>query len=169
MLIKRSAAADEGRFLEFWNRALDVQRASGIPLWPEFPADLIRGEIRDGRHFSAFDRDERLVGCLSLTLADPVIWATEEKGDAVYIHRMCVNPEAKGKGFARHVLSWACGYAAAIGRKYVRMDTWRDNARLVDYYASCGFRRIGDRHVRGDDSLPAHYAEIDLALFQNEI
>jgi ribosomal protein S18 acetylase RimI-like enzyme len=169
MLIKRSAASDEGRFLEFWNRALAAQRASGFPLWPEFPAEMTRREIRDGGHFSAHDPNGLLVGYFSLAMTDPVIWAAEERGDAVYIHRMCVNPEAKGNHFARHVLSWACGYAARAGRQYVRMDTWRDNPRLVEYYASCGFRRFADRHVRGDHRLPAHYADIHLTLFQNEL
>jgi ribosomal protein S18 acetylase RimI-like enzyme len=169
MMIKRSSIADERRFQGFWRSALAAQRAGGIPLWPDYLAELIRSEIQAGLHFSAYDADERLVGYFSLALADPLIWAQEEKGDALYIHRMCVNPEAKGQRFARHVLSWACGYASGAGRKHVRMDTWRDNARLIDYYVACGFRRVEDRHINGDHRLPAHYADIDLALFQNEL
>jgi ribosomal protein S18 acetylase RimI-like enzyme len=169
MIFKRSVAADEGRFREYWTRALDDQKKSGLPLWPDYPAKLIREEIGAGLHFSAYDEEGKPAGCFSLALADPLIWAEEEKGDAVYIHRTCVNPAAKGNRFARHVLSWACGYAAAAGRKHVRMDTWRDNPRLIDYYASCGFKRFGERHVRGDERLPAHYADIHLALFQNEL
>ena len=169
MIIARSAAADEERFREFWNQALAKQRSSGIPLWPEYPAALIREEIQAGLHFSAHGSDGALAGCFSLALADPLIWAREEKGDAVYIHRMCVNPAAKGNHLASNVLSWAYGYAARAGRKYVRMDTWRDNRRLIDYYVSCGYRLVGERHIVGDERLPSHYADIDLALFQNEL
>jgi GNAT superfamily N-acetyltransferase len=169
MTIKRSSAADEPRFLEFWNRALAGQRASRLPLWPGYPAERIRAEIRAGLHYSSYGPDGRLDGYFSLALDDPLIWGEEERGDAVYIHRMCVNPAAKGGRFAARVLAWACGYAAGAGRKHVRMDTWRDNPRLIDYYVSCGYRRAGDRHVKGDHRLPAHYADIRLALFQNEI
>jgi ribosomal protein S18 acetylase RimI-like enzyme len=82
---------------------------------------------------------------------------------------MCVDPSAKGKRFAAYVLSWACGYAAAAGKKYVRMDTWKENPGLIDYYISCGFRRTGSRQLRAVPNLPPHYSHLHLALFQNEI
>jgi GNAT superfamily N-acetyltransferase len=168
MIIVRSSAGDEPRFREFWDAALAKQKASGIPLWPNYPANLIGEELSAGLHYSVFDSSKTLAGCFSLALADPLIWS-EEKGDAIYIHRMCVNPSSRGHGLAGHVLSWAYGFAAGAGRRYVRMDTWRDNKRLVDYYGTCGFRLIGERHIRGDHRLPAHYADIHLALFENDL
>ncbi len=169
MIIARSSEVDEKRFRELWNHARAKQKESGIPPWPAYPAELIQTELRNGLHFSARGSDGQLAGCFSLALADPLIWAQEEKGDAVYIHRMCAYPAAKGNNLAAHVLSWAYGYAAGAGRKYVRMDTWRDNQRLIGYYVSCGYRHIGERHIIGDERLPAHYADIHLALFQNEL
>lgn len=169
MRIKTSNLSDEACFLAFWNAALVYQRENKLPLWPDYPATKIREEVQHGLHFSVFNPNDDLVGYFSVVLSDPVIWAGDEKGDAIYIHRMCVNPAVKGGRLAQYVLAWACGYAAAKKRKYVRMDTWGDNLRLVDYYTSCGFRHIRTRNLGDVPELPPHYNNAVLALFQNEI
>ena len=71
----------------------------------------------------------------------------KEKGDAIYLHRICVNPERKGNNLTSHILSWAYGYALGTDRRFIRMDTWGDNQRLVNYYVSCGFQHVGNRRL----------------------
>jgi hypothetical protein len=43
------------------------------------------------------------------------------------------------------------------------------NRRLVDYYISCGFKHIRNRHLGDVPELPTHYSNIELAMFQNDI
>jgi hypothetical protein len=80
---------------------------------------------------------------------------------------MCVNPLRKGSNLAQSVLAWSHGYASSLGRKFIRMDTWADNQRLVSYYVGCGFHYIGDRKLGDVVGLPPHYSNTRLALFQN--
>ena len=145
------------------------QRDNNLPLWPDYPAEKIREEIQNGLHLSAYNPNDILVGYFSVALTDPLIWGEDEKGDAIYIHRMCVNPAAKGGRLAQVVLAWACGYATAMKRIYVRMDSWGDNRRLVDYYTSCGFKYIRTRHLGDVPELPSNYSNSKLAMFQNDI
>jgi GNAT superfamily N-acetyltransferase len=170
MKISRSLPSDEPKFREFWGAAIAYQKANHLQLWPPYLEDRIGAEIRAGLHFSAFLPDDTLAGFFSLTMSDPLIWNQKEKGDAIYIHRMCVNPALKGQRLAAWVLAWAYGYAAGNGRRFIRMDTWADNPRLVDYYVACGFRLAGEHQIVGSvPGLPPHYKDVKLTLFENVV
>lgn len=153
----------------YWDSARSYQMERGLPSWGEFPADLIAWEISQELHFTAYDYDSECIGYFSLATSDPEIWGEHEKGDAIYIHRMCVNPAKRGKSFTAHVLSWARGYGIASHRKFVRMDTWAANEPLVEYYKSCGFKHVRDKQLGSMPKLLGHYDNIVLALFQNEL
>ena len=169
MEIRPSSSSHAQEFRRFWEAALEYQRSSGLPLWPPFPTELIDSEVRDGLHFSAFTPDGRMAGFFSLILSDPLIWEEQEKGDAIYIHRMCVNPACKGQRLAASVLAWAYGYAASLGRRFVRMDTWADNEKLMTYYTACGFRVAKIRKIGIIPGLSPHYYHNNLAMFENEV
>lgn len=169
MHIFHSKLVDIDVFRDFWNAALSYQRQNKLPLWPSFPKWNIEQEIQSGLHFSVRSVDGALTGYFSLALSDHVIWESKECGDAIYIHRMCVNPDRKGGNLTSSVLAWANEYASGLGRKFVRMDTWADNERLVDYYIKRGFRYIGIRQMGDAPELPLHYSFTRLALFENQI
>lgn len=167
MKVRPSTRSDIATFKDFWDSAVDYQKAEGLPLWPCFPQRMIEDEIGNGLHFSVDFPDGGLAGYFSMALRDELIWGDEERGDAIYIHRMCVNPARKGSNLSRLVLAWALGHVPRLGRRFVRMDTWGDNKRLVDYYVACGFCHIGDRQLDEAPLLPSHYKNTRLALFQN--
>jgi GNAT superfamily N-acetyltransferase len=169
MKIVDSVSSSEIEFREFWNAALAFQNAAGLPLWPSYPAETIETEIRLGLHFSVFLPDNILAGFFSLALTDELIWEEQERGNAIYIHRMCANPMCKGKNLAASILAWAYGFAADAGRKFIRMDTWADNPRLLNYYIACGFRHIRNRQLGIVPGLLPHYENINLALFENKV
>jgi GNAT superfamily N-acetyltransferase len=169
MQIQRSKLSTDGNFRNFWNAALCYQKLKQLPLWPSYPEEKIKKEIQTGLHFSAFLPDGVLAGYFSFALSDELIWGEKERGDAIYIHRMCVNPDRKGNNLTASVLSWACGYALGAGRKLVRMDTWGDNLQLVNYYITRGFRHIGNRRLGAVPDLPPHYSNANLALFENTV
>lgn len=167
MKFRTSTSADVPAFRRFWESAVSYQQARQLPLWPPFPVEQIESEIQAGLHFSSDFADGAMAGYFSVALSDEIIWAGRERGDAIYIHRMCVNPMRKGSNLTPAVLAWAKGYALSLGRTFVRMDTWADNEKLVEYYIKCGFRYVGDRQLSSAPGLPAHYSHTRLALFQN--
>lgn len=168
MKIVRSTSSSANEFGDFWNAALEYQKAEGFPLWPPYPAEKIGAEIQSGLHFSVFLPDGVLAGFFSLALSDELIWLEKERGDAIYIHRMCRNPLRKGNNLAASILIWAYGFVAGAGRKFIRMDTWADNPRILNYYITCGFRHIGNRQLGIIPGLLPHYKNLNLALFENK-
>lgn len=167
MKIYLRSQSDVMKFRGFWMSAISYQRAGNFPLWPSYPESQISEEIESSRHFSAYLEDGDLAGYFSIALTDSLIWGDKEQGSAIYIHRMCVNPNRKGSNFTSEVLFWAYQHAFSLGRNFVRMDTWGDNKRLVEYYIRCGFRYIGDRRLGIVPELPPHYSNTNLALFEN--
>ncbi len=169
LTIRPSVISAEPEFTKFWDAALAFQQSRQLPVWPAYPRELILEEIAAGRHFSAVLADETLAGYFSITLSDPFIWAGKEKGDAVYIHRICVNPDCRGNNLASAALVQANNFAVEKGRDRVRMDTWGDNQRLIDYYCACGFRYIGSQRLKASPNLAPHYHNANVAYFENEV
>lgn len=169
MKIHRSNRRDIHAFHGFWNTAIDYQKERGLPLWPPFSEESMMQEIRSGFHFSARFPDGILAGYFSVALSDRLIWGAKEQNDAIYIHRMCVNPDRKGSHLTSFVLAWANGYASSLGKRFIRMDTWADNKQLADYYIECGFHYIDNRMLGDVPELPAHYSHTNLALFENVV
>jgi GNAT superfamily N-acetyltransferase len=149
--------------------ALTYQKSKHLPLWPSYPEQRIKDEIHAGLHFSVVMPDDVLAGYFSIALSDELIWGEKERGDAIYIHRIGVSPDRKGNNLTTHILSWAYGYALVAGQKFIRMDTWGDNQRLVSYYVACGFQHVGNRQLGSVPDLPPHYSNANLALFENVV
>ena len=61
--------------------------------------------------------------------------------DCVYVEALYVPRDERGRGYARRLLSAACGYAASLGRSIVRTDTWSDDRTAVHPLLACGFVR----------------------------
>ena len=154
-------------FRRLWDAAAVFQASLQAPAWNAFPEAIIAADIADGRHFMAHADDGACGGYFSIVWRDEAIWLERDRDDAIIIHRMCGNPAVRGGRFAPLVFEWALTYAAAVGRSFVRMDTWAENGRLIAYYERCGFTRVGTRTIGDEPRLPPHYQGISLALFEN--
>ncbi|WP_392965462.1 hypothetical protein [Streptomyces sp. LN245] len=60
---------------------------------------------------------------------------------ALCVHRMAVSRGAAG-GIGATILDWAGGHAAAQGKKWLRLDAWKDNEGLHRYYKAVGFTLV---------------------------
>ncbi|MGB3064153.1 GNAT family N-acetyltransferase [Sphingobacterium thalpophilum] len=108
--------------------------------------------------------------CLfSVQYADPHIWKEREQGDALYLHRIVVNPKFKGQKQFEKVLHWAREHAQESGFKFIRMDTWADNDRIINYYKSFGFEFIGNHTTGNEAELPIQNRNLKVALLQLEL
>jgi hypothetical protein len=87
----------------------------------------------------------------------------------MYIHRIVTNPEFHGRRYVPIITGWAVNHAREKDLRFVRMDTWGDNQKLIDYYQSCGFKFLGLTTPAESPTMPAHYRGIDLSLFEIDI
>lgn len=116
-----------------------------------------RGEI-----YVVVDNDGRIVGSFALdSYADPDFWSsTDHPDDALYLHRMVRDRSINNHSIGDVILDYASRQAAQQGKHWLRLDAWRTNTGLHDYY-----KRHGFEHVRSID-LPDRGSG---ALFQRSV
>jgi ribosomal protein S18 acetylase RimI-like enzyme len=167
MEIKNSTTADFKHIFELYDAAMSFQKTVFDKQWQGFSPSLIEQEIAENRQWKIIVDGE--IACIfAITFEDVAIWGDKCQSDAIYIHRIVTNPAFRGGHYVRHIVAWAKEYAPSVGRKFVRMDTWGDNEKLIAYYQQCGFDFLGI--VTPDyRSLPKHYEGITLSLFEIEL
>lgn len=168
MEITNSLIHDLRTIFQLFDEAIAYQKKNGFQLWPQFSTELIETEIKEKRHWKIIENGK--IACVfSVMYNDPVIWGERDKEPSVYLHRIAVNPEFKGKRIMVVIKQWGMNHAKEINKKYLRMDTWGDNETIRNYYVKCGFNYIGQQQLNETEGLPGHYGGNLLSLFQNEV
>lgn len=151
-----------------YDSAIAYQKTVFKRYWQPFDPALVTREVMEGRQWKAMI-DGQIAGIFLTADTDPQIWKEKEDGNALYLHRAVTNPRFRGIGFMEHIVTWSKAHALSKGKDFVRLDTWGDNERLVDYYRGLGFDYLGITIPDDPESLPAHYSCISLALLQMKV
>jgi ribosomal protein S18 acetylase RimI-like enzyme len=165
MEIKNSAIEDIETIFKFYDHAIAYQKTVFHKHWQGFERDLIETEIRENRQWKIVINNE--VACIfAITFNDASIWKEKDAEPSIYIHRIVTHPQFRGANFVHNIIDWAKEYCLSLGRMNVRLDTWGDNPRLIDYYIKCGFEYLETIRMENTEGLPAHYEGVTLALFE---
>ena len=162
--VLNSQAADIDIIFGFYDLAIAHQKKVFNKHWQGFSREMVQTEIDENRQYKILV--DGVVACVfAVTFNDPLIWGARDQ-DAIYIHRIVTHPEFRGHSFVKEIINWAKDYAAKNSIKFIRMDTWADNEKLLEYYTSCGFDYVGVVSMEKTDGLPKHYEGISLSLFE---
>lgn len=165
MIIANSTPEDIGTIFHLYDEAVRFQKTVFDKHWLGFDRELVEQEIAENRQWKIVV-DGQVACIFAITFSDPLIWKDKDRDPAIYIHRIVTNPQFRGGAFVKEIVKWAREYAPGIGKKYIRMDTWGDNAKLRAYYVSCGFEYLGITVMENTEGLPAHYEGLSLSLFE---
>jgi ribosomal protein S18 acetylase RimI-like enzyme len=150
---------------EFYEMAITFQKTRFHKTWQSFDRELIRTELAEKRQWKIMEGND--IACIfAITYNDPFIWAEKDQDPAIYIHRIVTHPDYHGRHYVKKIVEWAKHHAAETGKKFIRMDTWGDNEKLIAYYQSCGFNFLGVITPERSKLLPEHYSAINLSLFE---
>lgn len=168
MIFLNSSLNDLNAIFNLYDIAIDYQKKISDQHWLPFDPELVKKEITEKRQWKIIlDGEIACVFCVAYS--DPLIWGEKDKDPSIYLHRIVTNPKFRGKNFVVEIINWALEFGKNSGNKYLRMDTWGDNAKLREYYVKCGFNFLEVIKPKNPELLPAHYAEITLSLFEIEI
>lgn len=168
MEIKNCTPEDLGMMLDFYRAAIEFQKKVSEQHWLTFDRELVLQEILESRQWKVLVGDE--IGCIFLsTFSDPFIWGERDALPSIYLHRITINPAFRGSGFVPRIIEWAKTFGKQNGRQQLRLDTWGDNLKLIEFYQNCGFQFLGIEKPADPSKLPPHYADIWLAFFELEI
>lgn len=165
--VKNSTLSDIGKIFEFYDMAIAHQKKVFNKHWQGFSRTLVETEIAENRQYKILVDGE--IACLfAVTFNDTLIWGDRDK-DSIYIHRIVTHTDFRGFSFVKEIVKWAKIYAVENALQFIRMDTWADNEKLLQYYTACGFEYVGVVTMAKTDGLPKHYEGISLSLFEVKV
>ena len=135
--------------------------------WQGFEISLIETEIQENRQWKIVI-DETIACIFAVTYEDELIWGEKNNDSAIYIHRIVTNPAFRGNNHVNIIVEWAKEFCKNNNKQFIRMDTWGDNPKLIDYYVKCGFNYLETVDLDNTEGLPSHYKG-SLALFEIKI
>ncbi len=168
MRIINSTPADLDIIFMLYDEAVAYQKTKFDKHWLAFDRAMVKQEIEEKRQWKIMEGDD--VACIfALTYEDPYIWHEFEDEPAIYIHRIVTSPLFHGRNYVKLIIEWAKEHAIENEKQYIRMDTWGDNQKLIDYYVKCGFNFLGTVTPIASGELPKHYSAIFLSLFEIKV
>lgn len=129
---------------EMWTRSAAWLRGEGLDQW-QYPVkwDNIRTSVATGACWLVTDHEGRTSGTITIEFkADPYWDLSEDPDDALYVHRMVVETHARGRELGSALLDWAARSARQAGKSWLRLDAWKSNPALHQYYLDHGFTLV---------------------------
>jgi RimJ/RimL family protein N-acetyltransferase len=168
MLILNSSLKDVTNIFRLYNLATEYQKSKSNHHWQSFDAQLIETEIEERRHWKIV-KDETIVCIFSTSTDDSLIWGKKDNESSLYLHRIATDPDHRGNHYVPFILEWVKTNARRTGVKSIRLDTFSENQKLVDYYLKCGFILLKVVTLKKSKYLPKHYHNASLGLFEIRI
>jgi ribosomal protein S18 acetylase RimI-like enzyme len=151
----------------YWlfEQAMSLQGKNDYRVWKTIDKIALKKDIENRLQFKIV-KDNEIICIFSVQYDDPFIWRDRDKNDAIYLHRIVVNPNFKGQKQFEKVLNWTKRFARQNHLKYIRMDTWADNAKIIGYYKSFGFVFIENYKTTDIPELPIQNRNLNMALLE---
>lgn len=127
-----------------WIRSATWLRSRGLDQW-QYPVkwENIRSTVADGTCWLVTTADRRAIGTITVeSTADPYWLPSDNPDDALYVHRMVVDDGARGSELGAALLDWAARGARKAGKSWLRLDVWKSNSALHQYYIDRGFSLV---------------------------
>lgn len=165
MQIQNSTPDDLTIIMALYDSAIVHQKKMFTKYWKPFDREMIESEIEEKRQWKLVI-DRQVVCIFAITYNDPIIWKEKDGDPSLYLHRIVTHPAHRGRFFVKDIIVWAREFGRKHGKQFIRMDTFGDNQKLTDYYVSCGFKFLGLTTLGVADTLPLHYKNASLSLFE---
>ena len=153
---------------ELFDQSVQYQESKGYPTWKNYDKSAIKRDVENHNQYKILIASQIAI-VFSVCYVDKIIWREKETGNALYLHRIVVNPEFKGKKLFGQILDWSIIHAKQKGLNFIRMDTWANNLVIVDYYKGYGFSFIENYTTPDSPDLPLHNRKLALALLELRI
>ena len=103
--IKNTSKDDLDTVLWLFEQAMGLQGQNGYKVWKGIDKIALEKDIKEGLQYKIV-KDEDILCIFSIQHIDPLIWRDRNQNDAIYLHRIVVNPNFKGQKQFQKVLNW---------------------------------------------------------------
>ena len=150
--------ADQSHVDAVWSiidRCRTALRERGVIQWQDaYPTrEHVIGDAAAGQLY-VLAEDGRCVATVAMDTHEEPEWASvpwETPQPALIVHRLCVDPDAQGRGYARQLMDFVEAHAARSGFASIRLDAFSGNAQALALYRGRGYREAGQVYFPGRD------------------
>lgn len=166
-IIIQATADDLNRIYYLFDEAIKFQKVKNYVGWKNYDKEFIKADVSRGLLFKVVNNND-ILGIFCICYTDKLIWRHREQNDALYLHRIVLNRNFQGLKIFDIILSWSRVYAQFHERRFIRMDTWAENEKLINYYKSYGFRFVENYTTEDTADLPEQHRNLNVALLEVE-
>lgn len=166
--IEHTTPSDLPLIFSLFDQSIHYQEQHGYPVWRNYDKSAIIRDVENNHQYKIIV-DDAIGLVFSVCYTDKLIWRERDRDDAIYLHRIVVNPACKGRKLFGVALDWAIDHARELGRASIRMDTWADNPTIIDYYKRFGFVIIENYTTPDTPDLPVHNRNLAMTLLAYEV
>lgn len=163
--IQNTIPGDLDFIFSLFDHSVEYQKKNGYIVWEGYDKNALVNDIKNNNQYKVM-MGSAIGMVFSVCYSDKIIWREMEKGEAIYLHRIVVNPAFKGKRLFGTLLAWVTEHAKQKGLSFVRMDTWAANPVIIEYYKSFGFSVIENFTTPDTPELPIHNRKLEITLLQ---
>jgi ribosomal protein S18 acetylase RimI-like enzyme len=167
-MIENATTQDLPFIYQLFEEAIAFQKNNNYIGWQKYDKSFLQNDVEQKLLFKMMKGGE-IICIYSICFGDVLIWREKERGDAIYLHRIVLNQRFKGEKVFRNVFKWAKGFAKERNLKYIRMDTWADNVKIIEYYKSYGFVFCENYTTANTEALPEQHRNLNVALLEFEL
>lgn len=147
-MIRKATTRDIDAILDITRACAKHMISQNILQWnAHYPSrDAFENDV-DRQELYVLEIDNTIVSCIVIsTLMDneyiPIHWLTPNSNN-MYIHRLAVQPDHQGQGFAKQMMTYAEDYSKKNNYRSVRLDTFSQNKKNQNMYKSRGYKKLG--------------------------
>ena len=129
-----------------------------------FKEDLNRDELYVLLKNDPHSKAEIVMGCITISTLkdseyDEINWLTNDALN-YYIHRLAVHPDFQHQGNAKKLMNFAENVAKQQNAVSMRLDTFSENTRNIQFYEARGYQRLGTIYFPKQAKTPFHCYEL---------
>jgi hypothetical protein len=151
-----------------FEQAIQFQKEKGYIGWNSYDRDFITNDVANGLLLKV-KHEDGVLGIFCICHTDKLIWREREKGDALYLHRVVLNREFEGARIFSTILNWSKVFAGNHNRRFIKMDTWAGNSKLIEYYKTYGFQFVENYTTADTIDLPIQHRNLNVALLELDL
>jgi len=157
--------SDLEEIFKLFEDSIIYQEKKRYPVWRNYDKNALIKDIDDKNQYKVVI-DSKIAIVFSVRYNDKIIWRDLDTGNAIYLHRIVVNPEFKGQKLFGVIVDWAIKHSKRKGLRNIRMDTWAANPTIINYYKSFGFTFVENYTTPDSEELPLHNRKLALTLLE---
>ena len=153
---------------QLFYEAIAFQKKNGYPAWPDYDKGILIKDIENKLQYKLVAKGE-ITYLFSICYSDKIIWRERDKDDAVYLHRMVANQKFNGQKRFGKIVECVQAQGRNKNLRFIRMDTWAANPKIIDYYQSFGFDVTGYFKTPDSDELPIQQRNNEIVLLEMKL